>query len=333
MALEKQMPAYSDYPESAAGGTPDTGYVRLYAKTNGKLAIKDDAGTETELGGGGGAPANATYIVQTPDGTLSNEQALSVLSTGFMKSTTGTGVVSTIADPLPIANGGTGQTSKTPAFDALSPTTTKGDLIVYDGTDNVRQAIGANGTIWTADSAQANGGKYAGGLVAIVPATTLGASQTTITLSAIPAYFQDLLLIVRVRSTGATTQINVTFNGDTGANYSIQRSSWDTAGTQTNTPSNNQNNIAVNQVAVGNTGTASYFGLMEFTIASYAKNTITRQGTWRGGAMTTATTHVRSIGSWAWEDVSNAISSIELNLAVGDFAAGTIYELYGIGTA
>lgn len=41
-----------------------------------------------------GAPANATYIVQTPDGTLSNEQALSALATGILKSTTGTGVVS-----------------------------------------------------------------------------------------------------------------------------------------------------------------------------------------------------------------------------------------------
>lgn len=46
---------------------------------------------------GTGAPASATYITQTPDGGLSSEQALSALSTGILKSTTGTGVVSIAA--------------------------------------------------------------------------------------------------------------------------------------------------------------------------------------------------------------------------------------------
>jgi hypothetical protein len=41
-----------------------------------------------------GAPTTATYITQTADGTLSNEQALGALATGVLKSTTTTGVVS-----------------------------------------------------------------------------------------------------------------------------------------------------------------------------------------------------------------------------------------------
>lgn len=45
-------------------------------------------------GAAGGAPTNATYITQTPNGFLSAEQALSALATGILKSTTGTGVVS-----------------------------------------------------------------------------------------------------------------------------------------------------------------------------------------------------------------------------------------------
>lgn len=43
---------------------------------------------------GGLAPSNAKYITQTADSTLSAEQALSLLSTGFLKVTTGSGVVS-----------------------------------------------------------------------------------------------------------------------------------------------------------------------------------------------------------------------------------------------
>ena len=45
-------------------------------------------------GGGGGAPTNATYITQTSNGTLTNEQALASLATGILKNTTTTGVLS-----------------------------------------------------------------------------------------------------------------------------------------------------------------------------------------------------------------------------------------------
>lgn len=63
----------------------------------------------------------------------------------------------TLNNPLAIASGGTGQTTKTNAFDALSPTTTKGDLIVNDGTDNVRFGVGTNGYFLTADSSTPTG--------------------------------------------------------------------------------------------------------------------------------------------------------------------------------
>lgn len=52
----------------------------------------------------------------------------------------GTNVVPNTAATLPITSGGTGQSTKTDAFDALSPTTTLGDTIYNDGTDNVRLA-------------------------------------------------------------------------------------------------------------------------------------------------------------------------------------------------
>jgi hypothetical protein len=46
---------------------------------------------------------------------------------------------------VPIASGGTGQTTATAAFDALAPTTTAGDVIYFNGTDNVRLGIGTAG--------------------------------------------------------------------------------------------------------------------------------------------------------------------------------------------
>lgn len=75
-----------------------------------------------------------------------------VLSSG-----TGLPLTTGVTGTLPIGNGGTGQTSSTTAFNALSPLTTKGDLVAFDGTNNVRQAAGTNGTFLKADSTAANG--------------------------------------------------------------------------------------------------------------------------------------------------------------------------------
>lgn len=44
-----------------------------------------------------------------------------------------------------IAKGGTGQTTATAAFDALAPTTTQGDIIYHNGSDNIRLAKGTAG--------------------------------------------------------------------------------------------------------------------------------------------------------------------------------------------
>jgi hypothetical protein len=66
-----------------------------------------------------------------------------------------------LTNQVPIANGGTGQSTKTEAYDALSPNTTKGDIAVHNGTDNVRQAIGTDGNVLVADSTQSTGLKWA----------------------------------------------------------------------------------------------------------------------------------------------------------------------------
>jgi hypothetical protein len=84
---------------------------------------------------GSGAPTTATYITQTPDATLGAEQALSSLSTGLLKVTTGTGVLSTAAAgtdyqapltlPLSAANGGLG---------AAQPTCSASQHVTCNGT-------------------------------------------------------------------------------------------------------------------------------------------------------------------------------------------------------
>ena len=76
-----------------------TDWVRLGAGTTGQVLHTQGAGAnpiwDTDDGAGGGAPIDATYITQTANGSLTQEQALGALATGMMASTTTTGVVAT----------------------------------------------------------------------------------------------------------------------------------------------------------------------------------------------------------------------------------------------
>ena len=78
-------------------GAPAVSGVATLKFPNG--SVTDNGGGSVSVSAGGaGAPTTATYIVQTADGSLSNEQALGALATGIVKNTTTTGVLS-IATP------------------------------------------------------------------------------------------------------------------------------------------------------------------------------------------------------------------------------------------
>lgn len=62
--------------------------------------------------------------------------------------------------PLAIASGGHGQATKTLGFNALSPVTAKGDLVVRDATNNIRLPVGLDGQSLFADSTQTPGLLY-----------------------------------------------------------------------------------------------------------------------------------------------------------------------------
>ena len=95
----------------AKGDTGVDGYVGSDGDTGvqgntgvgatGATGVTGGAGATGTQGdtGSAGAPNDATYITQTANGSLSAEQALGALSSGIMKVTTTTGVVSSVAAP------------------------------------------------------------------------------------------------------------------------------------------------------------------------------------------------------------------------------------------
>jgi hypothetical protein len=116
---------------------------------------------------------------------------------------------------VPVAKGGTGQTTATLGFNALSPATTKGDLITRDGSNNIRLPAGSDGQVLTTDSAQTSGLRWSTppmGTVTNVTATpplnvVAGTSTPAISLNSGSAVGQALRWN---GSTWSTTKLNYT---------------------------------------------------------------------------------------------------------------------------
>jgi hypothetical protein len=121
-----------------------------------------------------------------------------------------TGVVSIayadLAGSIPtwaIANGGTGQTTASAAFNALSPITTTGDLILGNGTNSAtRLGIGANGYLLSSNGTTASWQPAPAGGVTTFDAGTTGFTPSTATSGAISLAGT---LVVSNGGTGATT--------------------------------------------------------------------------------------------------------------------------------
>ena len=104
----------------------------------------------------GALGAEAEVVTVSHAQTITNK-----LINGANNTITNINLTSAVTGALPIANGGTGQTSAAAAYAALAPLTTKGDLIVRTATAPTRLPVGADGFALVADAASAEGVKWA----------------------------------------------------------------------------------------------------------------------------------------------------------------------------
>ena len=164
-------------------------------------------------------------------------------TTGSLASNTGLPLTTGVTGTLPVANGGTGQTTASAGFNALSPITTTGDLIIGNGTNSAtRLAIGANTYVLTSNGTTASWVAPSGGGSGTVNSGTqyqLGYYASTGTaISGNSNIKTDANSNLNLAATGATLNSANTFGFKNriinGAMVISQRN-----GTSTVTPANN----------------------------------------------------------------------------------------------
>ena len=216
-----------------------------------------------------------------------------------------TGTASNVTGTVAIANGGTGQTTASAAFNALSPVTSTGDLIIGNGTNSAtRLGIGTNGYVLTSNGTTATWAAAGGGGGGGTPGGSSGQIQYNnsgsfggITNITVPSGQTAAKVLPRVSA--VSTISAVSFNTD---NYDFYIITAQSAAltfnntTVTGTPSNGQ------RIWISVTGTAAV--ALTFGTGFEASGTVplptTTQGTVRldiGFVWNAATSAWRCIAS------------------------------------
>jgi hypothetical protein len=203
----------------------------------------------------------------------------------------------------------------------VTPLTTKGDLFTFTTVD-ARIGVGANNTVLTADSTQATGLKWAtpaSGSMTLLSTTTLSGSSTTI--SSISGAYKNLYIEVDGFYPDASNSIRVRINGLTTGVYRDTTK----ASQGSNLATSTQGTFAFDVDSVSGTENFGYIYINNYASAtnwkildiySVAKN--------NNGA-----TYVTHTPAYVYVRETNAVSSITLFPASGNWSAGTV-RVYGV---
>jgi hypothetical protein len=133
-----------------------------------------------------------------------------VIHTGNLVLITATGTITSgvwNGTTIAIANGGTGGTTAISAFNNLSPLNTKGDILVYDGSNNIKFPIGANGQTAIADSTKTSGLSWAN-----IKRDVQGYDDATSITTTSTVFIDATNVVLTTNNLGEAGKYKITFN-------------------------------------------------------------------------------------------------------------------------
>jgi hypothetical protein len=172
---------------------------------------------------GWGNHASAGYVVSGGAlGTPSSGNLANCTFPTLNQNTTGT--ASNVTGTVAVANGGTGSTTASAGFNALSPITTTGDLILGNGTNSAtRLGVGINGYVLTSNGTTATWAAASGG-------SALTVKDEGTTLSSAVTSFDFVGAGVVATNTGGAITVTIAGGGGGGSSPIPKLQSWSIGG-------------------------------------------------------------------------------------------------------
>jgi len=164
----------------------------------------------------------------------------------------------------------------------------------------------------------------AGSTYTPIATTTLGSAQASVTFSSISGSYTDLVLIINGALSSSTADILLTFNSDSGSNYSTTKLAGSGSSAISSRVSN-QNSIPLEWYAYLDTTYAynSITNIFNYSNTTTYKTLIAR-------ANQAATGVNANVGLWR---STSAITTILLTASASTFVSGSTFTLYGIAAA
>jgi hypothetical protein len=163
----------------------------------------------------------------------------------------------------------------------------------------------------------------------LISSNVLGSSAASVTFSAIPATYTDLVVRFSSRTSRASVfdQIKLTFNSDTATNYSDTYIFGD--GSTAYSGSDVSSNYSLLVYSNGDSATASTFGQGELYVPNYTASTKKPSSSFVV-AETNAATQRMGANANLWQGTA-AITSITFTpFTATNFLSGSSFYLYGL---
>ncbi len=207
----------------------------------------------------------------------------------------------------------------------------KADILTATAADTpARLAVGANGTVLTADSAEATGLKWAapsaGGdnWTLLNSGGTALTGATTVTVSGISGKDKIMILVQGASSATSNIDINWRLNADTGSNY--YRYGWElSAPTTYSSSSLTSYGGAVDRVRLGTMGTNAAATVSGYVLITGCNNSGVKVFQSQGGGTGSGGVDQMTYNFGGYYNSATVISSISIVSNSGNLDAGTVF--------